>query len=234
MSETPVIILVNPQLGENIGFVARTMDNFGFKELRIVNPRDGWPNVAAEATAVKAVEIIKNAQVFESFGQAVSDLEYLYATSARSRDFNKIYVSTKDVRAEVGKLNLNPSRVGIIFGGERSGLDNNIISYVDKILYIPTNAESSSMNIAISVGVVCYELSDLKVNKDRVQKIASQEEVMLLFSHIENLMDETNFYKVAEKREKMFHNIRNIFKRTPDLTSAEVNTLIGIFKSTTK
>jgi len=222
---------VNPQLGENIGFVARTMSNFGFTELRIVNPRDGWPNKAAEATAVKAINIIKSAKIFDSFKDSVSDLEFLYAASARSRDFNKEYVNSKDLKSDIKSFNVEHSKIGILFGAEKSGLDNETISYADKILYIPTSEDSPSINIAISVGVLCYELSDIPQNKTTNQELASQKEILNLFSHLEKMLDSTNFYKVPEKRAKMLQNIRNIFKRIPSLTSSEVSTLIGSLKA---
>lgn len=231
MSDKPIIILVNPQLGENIGFVARTMSNFDFTELRIVNPRDGWPNKAAESTAVKAINIIKSAKIFSSFEESVSDLEFLYAASARSRDFNKEYINSKNLKSEIENSNIRSSKIGILFGAEKSGLDNETISYANKILYIPTSANSPSINIAISVGVLCYELSDIMQNKYQNQELAPQKEILNLFSHLEKMLDKTNFYKVPEKREKMLQNIRNIFKRIHNLTSSEINTLIGMIKA---
>lgn len=232
MSEAPVIILVNPQMGENIGFTARSMGNFGFSELRIVNPRDGWPNKAAESTAVKSIDIIKNAKIFNSFNNAVEDLEFLYATSARSRDFNKEHISSKEIKNDIKKHNTTPNKIGILFGAEKSGLDNEIISYADKIVYIPTDKHCKSINIAISSALLCYELSDLDPgNTNKKQDLAAQKDIANLFSHLENMLDETNFYKIPEKREKMLHNIRNIFKRIHNLTKNEVSTLIGIIKS---
>lgn len=231
MSNKPIIILVNPQLGENIGFVARTMSNFGFTELRIVNPRDGWPNKSAIATAVKAVNIIESAKIYDSFKESVADLEFLYAASARSRDFNKEYINSKNLKSDIETSNIRSNKIGILFGAEKSGLDNETISYADKILYIPTNTDSPSINIAISAGVICYELSDITQDKNSYQELASQKEVLNLFAHIEEMLDKTNFYKVPEKREKMTQNVRNIFKRIHALTSSEVNTLIGIIKA---
>jgi len=231
LSHNPVIILVNPQMGENIGFTARSMGNFGFNELRIVNPRDGWPNKAAEATAVKSVNIVKDAKIFDSFNAAVEDLEFLYATSARSRDFNKEYVNSKEIKNDIKKHNVKLNKIGILFGAEKSGLDNEMISYANKIVYIPTDPNSKSINIAISSALLCYELSDLgsaKTNKH--QDLATQKDLGNFFSHLERMLDETNFYKIPEKRDKMLHNIRNIFKRIHNLTSNEVSTLIGIIK----
>lgn len=230
MSPRPVIILVEPQLGENIGFVARSMNNFGFSDLRIVNPRDGWPNPSAEATAVKAANIIHAARIFDNFNDAVADLNYLYATSARFRDFNKEEISSKDI---VSDLSGDLSKVGLIFGPERSGLDNEVISKVNKLVYIPTNSESPSMNIAISVSILCYELVENLKRPNKYYDNATQAELENLFSSIEFVMDKANFYKVPEKKEKMLQNMRNIFKRVPNFTSNEVSTLIGIFKSLT-
>ncbi|MCH9753917.1 MAG: RNA methyltransferase [Alphaproteobacteria bacterium] len=219
-------------MGENIGFTARSMGNFGFSELRIVNPRDGWPNKAAEATAVKSVEIIKNAKVFDSFHQAVEDLEFIYATSARSRDLNKEHISSKEIKNDVKEQNVQLNKIGILFGAERSGLDNDVISYANKIVYIPTDPNSKSINIAISSALLCYELSDISQGKiNRVQDLADQKDITNFLSHLEKMLDVTNFYRTPEKKEKMLYNIRNIFKRINHLTYNEVSTLIGIIKS---
>jgi tRNA/rRNA methyltransferase len=231
MNNRPVIILVEPQLGENVGFVARSMNNFGFNELRIVNPRDGWPNPAAEATAVKAINIVRSAQIFPTFAEATADLAYLYATSARSRDFNKEEISSKNIVVDLQASCVESNKIGFVFGPERSGLDNDIISRVNKLVYIPTNSESPSINIAISVAILCYELVE---NPDRLYKsqhTATQAELENLFYNIEIVLDQKNFYKVPEKKQKMLQNIRNIFKRVPNFSSSEVSTLIGIFKS---
>jgi len=231
MKDRPVIILVEPQLGENIGFVARSMNNFGFSELRLVNPRDGWPNPSSESTAVKAVGIVRSAKVFSTFTEGTADLTYLYATSARQRDFNKQEISSKYLKKDIEALNTFSNKIGIVFGPERSGLDNDIISRVNKIIYIPTSGDSPSMNIAISVAIICYEFTENVDWPVKNQDNASQLEIENLFSNIENALDYVNFYKVPEKREKMLQNIRNIFKRVPNLNSNEVSTLIGIFKS---
>ena len=230
MSDKPAIILVAPQLGENIGFVARSMGNFGFRDLRIISPRDGWPNKAAEATAAKAIDIIHNAKIFADFKKAVSDLTFLYASTARSRDCNKESIISKDLHTDILKSNTLSNKVGIVFGPERSGLDNEIISYANKILYIPTNNSVPSINLAMATNIICYELAD--ASKTPIPKeLATQSDVNNLLDHLENMLDKAIFYKSLEKKEKITLNIRNIFKRIPNLTPNEISTLIGAIKS---
>jgi len=227
----PAIILVNPQMGENIGFVARAMGNFGFADLRLVNPRDGWPSEVAESTAANAIEIIKQARVYDNFDQAVSDCQYLYATSARLRDFNKECIDVKNLSEDASALNIPVEKIGVVFGGERSGLNNDVVSCVNKIVSIPTNPANPSMNLAMSATLICYELSNFQIKAQRAQDVATHHEMTIMLKHIEEMMDQKNFYKVPEKKEKMLQNIRNIFFRIPNLTSNEVSTLIGILKS---
>ena len=231
LSNKPVIILVEPQLGENIGFIARIMGNFGFNELRIVNPRDGWPNDAARSTATKAVHIIDHSKIFDSFDKAVSDLKFLYASTARPRDCNKDYIEPNQLSSDLSRVSSTASEIGIIFGPERSGLDNKIITKCNKIIQIPTTKEVPSLNIAISAGILCYELSSITLEKKPIEDIATQEKRQFLIDFLENNLEKSNFFKSHEKQEKMVQNISNIFNRVPNLTSNEVSTILGIVKS---
>lgn len=235
-SPSPVIILTRPQLGENIGTSARAMLNFGFDNLRIVNPRDGWPNEAALYTAVGAKHVVENAQVFDSFEGAIADLQLTFATTSRHRDMNKPTISANELYLDIVKTKIAHNKIGIVFGAERSGMENNELVWANKIVSIEVNQDFRSMNLAASVAILCYELRKLNdanhVVKPpkRNESIASQAEIENFFKHLEQVLDRINFYQAYEKKPTMLHNIKNIFKRIDRLSTREVNTLIGIFK----
>ncbi len=149
----PIIILVAPQMGANIGATARAMKNFGLNELRIVAPRDGWPNEQARSNAVGAVNIIDHAKIFDSLEDSIKDLEYLYATTCIKRAMNKDYVFSQNLPLDYP----NSEKVGIMFGRENNGLSNEEIAFATKIITINTT-EFSSLNIAQAVIIICYEL----------------------------------------------------------------------------
>ena len=219
----PVIILVSPQMGENIGASARAMKNFGLSDLRIVTPRDGWPSASAEAMSVGAIDIIKNAQIFEDIPSVIADLEYIYAATAAPRDINKNYVLSKDLKP-------SSSKVGIMFGRESSGLSNEEISYANSILRIDTDPEFSSLNIAHSVAVVSYEFFKKQNREDlsNDQELATKEELEYFFEHLIGELDNKKFFKVPEKKPIMAQNIRAIFNRIDNLSKSEIQTLRGI------
>lgn len=153
----PVFILVNPQMGENIGAVARAMMNFGLRELRLVAPRDGWPNPAAEAMAAHGLPIIENVKIYPTTRDAIADLHYVYASTARDRRIPKPQLTPRDA-AQDGLQRAGAGQgVGILFGPERSGLANEDIALAHAILTIPTDERNSSLNIAQSAVVIAYE-----------------------------------------------------------------------------
>lgn len=233
----PVIILVRPQLGENIGAAARAMLNFGFEKLRIVNPRDGWPNQDAIATSVGAVSVIENAEIFNTTSDALADLELIYATTSRYREMNKPIISSHELNNEISASMINPAKIGIMFGAERSGLDNTELSSANKILSIPINEKLRALNLATSVGIICYELRNFTNAEHLLRTVADNNDLANhgqlenFFTHLEQMLDQNNFYQVAEKKPLMLQNIKNIFKRIDKLTTREVNTLIGIIRS---
>jgi tRNA/rRNA methyltransferase len=236
-NSSPVIILARPQLGKNIGSAARAMLNFGFTSLRIINPRDGWPNEAALYTAVGASHLVENAQIFNDFETAIADLELIFATTSRRRDLNKNIISANNLYNEVLTSEILPQKIGIVFGAERSGLENDEVVLANKLISIEVNENFTSMNLAAAVAIICYELRKIN-NADSIistparnNEIATQKEILNFFNHLEQIMDKTNFYQVYEKRPTMLHNIKNIFKRVDKITSKEINTLIGIFKA---
>lgn len=224
-----IIILVAPQMGENIGATARAMKNFDVSELRIVAPRDGWPSKQAMSMAVSAVSILDNAKIYDDLEDCIEDIDYLYATSSTSRNMNKEYVLSKDL-AQDYPIGL---KVGIMFGRENSGLRNSEIIHAHKIINIHTG-DFSSLNIAQSVIIICYEIfhsRPLKANVTNEQILASRGELGYFFEHLFSELDKKNFFKVPEKRNQMTQNIINIFTRIDKLSNSELQTLRGIVTS---
>ena len=213
-------------MGENIGAVARAMKNFDIYDLRIVDPRDGWPNEKAVSMSVGAADLIANARIFGSVVDAISDLSYVYAATATPRDMNKEYVFSRDLKEDIPKT----GKVGIMFGRENCGLNNQEISYANKIITIDTNLSFSSLNIAHSVAVICYELFQARMqSRPYVQPtLAGNDELEYFYEHLFNSLEERKFFRVPEKREKMSLKIRNIFARIDKLSKTELQTLRGI------
>ncbi|MES2214619.1 MAG: RNA methyltransferase [Pseudomonadota bacterium] len=223
------IILVSPQMGENIGAAARAMKNFGLDDLRIVNPRDGWPNPKADANAVGAIDIIHNAKLYDSLDDAIESLEYVYATTAQMRSMNKDYTLSKNLREN---LQAN-KKIGIMFGRESSGLQNQEIALANEILTIDTDPNFSSLNIAHAVAIVSYELFQATPREDlsNAQELATKGELQHLFDHLFGELEGAKFFKIPEKRQLMKQNIINIFSRIENLSHSEAQTLRGIITS---
>ncbi|RYE06311.1 MAG: RNA methyltransferase [Rickettsiaceae bacterium] len=227
MNQT-AIIMVSPQMGENIGAAARVMKNFGLLDLRIVNPRDGWPNQKAESVAVGAIDLLKNASLYNSLAEAVSDIQYLYATTALPRDMNKPYIKSKELPQDYP----GSGKVGIIFGRESSGLCNDEIAIANKIINIDTSG-FSSLNIAQSIAIICYELAKC-VNKFELENskdIATKQEITFFLNHLEYELDANKFFRVADKKRRMLRNITNIFTRIDNISTTEIQILRGIISS---
>ena len=222
------IILVEPQMGENIGATARAMKNFGLADLHLVSPRDGWPNEKAESMSVGAIDIIKNAKIYSSIQEAVSDLEYVYAATAAPRDMNKSYVLSRDISMDMPEC----ASVGIMFGRENCGLNNKEIAFANKIITIDTDVNFSSLNIAHSVAVICYELFQNK-KQDRadlqnIQKLVTKDELEYFYQHLFQELDKRDFFRMPEKKEQMSLKIRNLFAKIEDLSQTELQILRGI------
>ena len=160
----PVIILVAPQMGENIGATARAMKNFGLTNLRIVAPRDGWPNDKASSVAVAAIDILAKAKIYDDLASSIADLEYVYATTSVPRDMNKSYLLSKELPDHYP----TQLKVGIMFGRENCGLTNQEITIANKIITIDTDHNFSSLNIAQAVIIICYELFKSQERTDLV------------------------------------------------------------------
>ena len=231
--EEIVIILVKPQLGENIGMAARAMLNFGTRSLRLVNPRT-WPDATAISSATHAEKVVKQAKVFNSIQEATADLKFLYGTTARTRDLNKSVISSVDLKKDLQKIKLQASKIGIVFGPENSGLDNETISLLNKIISIPVGSEFTSVNLAVSVGIICYELSKIKKLQTKLstknKELASQKDITILLEQLEKMLDEINFYQTSQKKKRMQQNMNCLFKRIDSLTKRETNTLMGMLR----
>ena len=232
----PAVILVTPQLGQNIGMVARAMLNCGLTELRLVAPRDGWPNPDAEASSAGATLVLEQAKVYPTTAEAVADLQRVYATTARARGMTK---TVETPRTAVGGMRAAAAQgrsVGVLFGPERAGLLNDDIALADTILEVPLNPAFSSLNLAQAVLLIGYEwfqaadetpASELVINATRP---ATKGELINFFGRLEKALDESGFLYPPEKTPIMVRNIRNLFQRA-DLTEQEVNTLHGIISA---
>lgn len=230
----PAVILVEPQLGDNIGMVARAMLNNGLTDLRLVRPRDGWPNPRAVSASSGAVEVLDRARLFETTAEAVADLNRLYATTARERHMIKDVVTPRQAAAEMRALAEGGSRSGILFGKEAFGLHNDDVSLADAVLSVPLNPAFSSLNLAQAVLLVGYEwyqlgaeTADHLLTVPKQTRPATKEELFGLFDHLESELDDCGFFHVEDKRAVMVRNIRNMMERA-SLTEQEIRTLRGM------
>ncbi|WP_062014357.1 RNA methyltransferase [Aureimonas sp. AU4] len=231
----PAIILVEPQLGENIGMVARAMANFGLSDLRLVNPRDGWPNERAVAAASRADHVIEAARLFNTIEEAAADLTFLLATTARARDSHKSVLGPRDAagalraRVDVGQ------GAGILFGRERTGLENHEVDLADTIVTFPVNPAFASLNLAQAVLLMSYEwMNTTGETAPRFgapeQVPAEKEELYRLFGHLEAALDTANYFHPPAKRDSMIHILRNMLTR-PGFSEGEIRTLRGVLRS---
>ena len=233
----PVIVLVEPQLGENIGMVARAMANFGLSELRLVAPRDGWPSDKARAAASKADHVIEGAIVYDTLEDALADLNFVYATTARMRDgFKPVrspIVASKTLKAKYDA----GEKVGILFGREKSGLSNEQVALADEIVTFPVNPAFASLNIAQAVLLMSYEwMKQSMESEDETlftpieQTPATKEQLFGFFGHIEDALDARGFFRPADKKPKMIDNLRAVWSRRA-LTFEEIKLLRGVISS---
>jgi tRNA/rRNA methyltransferase len=233
--DAPAILLIEPQLPENIGATARAMMNCGLTNLRLVRPREQWPNERAREVSSGAHEPIDKAQVYPSARAAMADLTRVYATSARHRQMIKTVMTPREAALEMRAVIAKGERVGVMFGPERAGLENDELSLADAVIRVPLNPEFTSLNLAQAVLLIGYEWyqagdatppRELVVNGTRP---ADKEELLNFFDHLERELDASGFLRNAEKRPGMVRNIRNLFQRA-GLTRQEIRTLHGIVK----
>lgn len=238
----PVIILVEPQLGENIGMCARAMLNFGLTELRLVAPRDGWPNGRAVAASSGADDVVNSAKVFKTLEDAVADLNIVYGTSPRHHDMIKTTYpcqqAAQRVRGEIGQGEDGGNKVGILFGCERAGLTNEHISRCDSIIIIPTNPDFASLNLAQAVIVWAYAYfmttddsqPETHLGKSRP---ANKGELNNFMTRLELHADAGGFFTSEEMRPGMIHNLRAAITRA-QFTEQEIRTWHGVLVAIAK
>ncbi len=225
-------ILVRPQIGENIGSVARAIKNFNIKYLRIVNPQCNWPNQKALATSVGARDILKAAKIYDSLEKSIGDLDIVFASSSRIRNVNKKIISVSCIKTKIKKK----KKVGILFGPEASGLTNDEITCADYLVKIPTNKNFSSLNLSHSTIIFCFELFkhfSAKKNEYKTgykSTVAKKSEVNKFLNFIIEGLDKKGFLQPNHKRKSMIRNINNIFHRT-NLSEQEIRILLGIFST---
>jgi tRNA/rRNA methyltransferase len=241
---SPALVLVRPQLADNIGMVARAMANFGLDELRIVAPRDGWPNEKARAAASGANFIIDGARAFGAVKDAVADFHFVCATTARQRDLAKPVLTPEQVCSEMRRRMDAGERCAILFGPERSGLETDEIAVADATVMAPVNPRFASLNLAQAVLLVSYEWlketargtlgrvttyeSALEPGpQTRGSPPATKDELIGLFEHLEGELDRLGFFNPPHKRQTVVRNLRTMLTRM-GATEQEVRTLRGI------
>ena len=226
------IILVRPQIGENIGASARAIKNFKISKLRIVKPRCIWPNQRALATSVGAKDILKKTKLYDTIDESIADLDIVFASTSRIRKVNKKIISISDISKKINKGN----KVGILFGSEASGLSNDELNSADYIVKIPTNTKFSSLNLSHSVIIFCFEIFNKFYNKKNGFKsnyksaTATKAEVNKFINFIIQSLDIKGFLQPDHKRQSMVRNINNIFHRL-SLSEQEIRILLGIFST---
>src|SRR3978361_1200982 len=229
----PVVILVEPQLGENIGMAARAMGNFGLTRLRLVSPRDGGPNVHARRAASGADHILDKVELFDTLEQAVADCTLLFATTARAHDQAKPVIGPQQAAQEIVREILSAGQVGLLFGRERAGLLNEEVALSDYIVTFPVNPAFASLNLAQAVLLMGYEwfklatLGALPFAMPERSERASQHQMQAFFDNLVRELDQVEFLRPAEKREMMLVNLRNIFTRM-EPTKQDMHTLHGV------
>ena len=250
LTPAPAVVLVNPQLGENIGTAARAMANFGLHELVIVDPRDGWPNEKALTASSGAGWIMEGARVFATLIEALSGMNRVYATTARPRGMIKEVLTPEAAAADMHPRIARGEKLAILFGRERWGLTNDEVSLADVIVTAPVNPAFASINIAQAVLLMGYEwykplAETLGQETPELPALdgpglqtpdtrpATKEELYGLFDHLERELDEAGFFKTAEKKPHMLRNMRNLFARA-ELTEQEVRSLRGMIASLTR
>jgi tRNA/rRNA methyltransferase len=225
-------ILVRPQMGENIGFVARAIKNFNITKLRIVDPKCHWPSQKALATSVGANDVLKSSKIYSSVNKSIADLRVVFASTSRIRKVNKKIISILDLRKKIKKK----QKIGIMFGPEASGLSNDELNCANYLVKIPTNRKFSSLNLSHSAIIFCFQLfqhfSNKKViyNSTYKSSVAKKSQVNKFLNFIINELDKKGFLQPDHKRKSMIRNINNIFHRL-NLSEQEIHILLGIFST---
>ena len=237
----PAIVLVGPQLGENIGTAARAMLNCGLADLRLVAPRDGWPNEKAKSAASGADLVIDRARVYAEIPAAIGEFQRVFATTARPREVVKAVMTPRAAATEIRAAQARGERVAILFGPERWGLTTDEVSFAEAIIEVPLNPAFASLNLAQAVLLVAYEwhiAADATLpnyvptleEHGGPTELATQADILRLFEHLERELDESGYLFPPDKRPAMVRNLRSIFLRA-NLTEPEVRSLRGAVKA---
>ena len=237
LAAPPAIILVAPQMGENIGMVARAMANFGLSDLRLVAPRDGWPNDKATAAASRATHVVEAARVYNDLRTALADLDFVLATTARERDGFKPVRSPVEAALALNGRGLAGGRTGVMFGRERFGLDNEEISLADEIVTFPVDPAYASLNVAQAVLLMAYEWRKAGLDAETAIPFRGPEvypapkaELQSLFDQVEQALDARGYFRPPAKKAKMVDKLRAVLTR-PGFGSGELKVLHGIVSS---
>ena len=229
----PIVVLVEPQLGENIGAAARAMANFGLERLRLVKPRQRWPNDKAVMMAAGADRILDGTVLYDSLEAAIADCAFVLAATARAHDQAKPVVGAAEAAAEMADHVAAGETVAIVFGRERNGLENDEVALADRILTLPVNPAFASLNLAQAVVVVAYEWFKLRDGRQAPLRHAAEIRAggegaaVAFFASLERELEKVEFFRPADKRETMQINLRNIFTRMQP-TQQDIQTLHGV------
>ncbi len=234
----PIVVLVEPQLGENIGAAARAMANFGLSQLRLVKPVQGWPNEKARAMAAGADRVLDGAELYDSLAEAIGDCTFVLAATARNHDQAKPVIGAAQAAAEMASKVAGCENVAVVFGRERNGLENHEVARADRILTLPVNPAFASLNLAQAVVVVGYEWfkqqgGELPFTEPHKSPPAAKQQLDAFFADLERELDRVEFFRPAEKRGTMGVNLRNIFQRMAP-TQQDVRTLHGVVTALTQ
>ena len=229
------IVLVRPQLPENIGMVARVMNNFSFENLIIVNPKENWLSDKSINAAKKANKILNKARVYNNLDDALKKFEYVISTTNRKRDLNKNITNSF---TEINQIINSYKKIALLFGPENSGLSNEDLRLTDLIFSIDTNNISNSLNLSHAVAIICnkiFELNKLKHKKTKIKKnsFANKGQLSSYFNYLFECLNEKNFFNPREKTESMKNNILSIYSKSP-FKKKELQTLWGITKKLSK
>ncbi|MEO1190369.1 MAG: RNA methyltransferase [Pseudomonadota bacterium] len=230
---SPAVLLIRPQMGENIGAVARAMMNCGLSELRLVAPRDGWPNSIAKRVASGAEVILEEAKLYETLDTAVADLQRLFATTARNREMVKHIVTPRQAAAELRAAENRGERTGLIFGPERTGLTSDELALAETLVTVPLNPAHPSLNLAQAVLLLGYEwwIAADETPPSRIASAGSSPAPRAVLTdfleRLEAALDEDGFFRTAEQKPHMLRNLKSFFARA-EPTEQEVRTLHGV------
>ena len=228
----PVFVLVAPQMGENIGASARGMLNFGLERMRLVAPRDGWPNPAATATASGAAKVIDHVSTYATTAEAIGEFDYVYATTARGRDMTKPVVTPEVAMGEARAMIAQGKRVAVLFGPERAGLENSDVAQANAIISVPVNPGFASLNLSQCVLLTAYEWRRQSDEAELLQAAVEQAslvEIQALYDHFEQRLDVAGFFFPETKAESMKLHLRNMLSRMP-LTPQDVQIFHGMLR----